>query len=80
MLRLKSPGTYVLSKVAVAEEISSREAARILGCSGGTILNILKRFDPDQIIKWRWVNTAGGKRLFDSESILTWLDSRRGIE
>lgn len=56
------------------------EAAKILGVSRASLSNLLVHRRAQQIIKWRWTTERQGKRLFETWSLLEYLQATREPE
>lgn len=54
------------------QEISSKEAARIIGISPSHLSNVINMPKAQKILRWRYVSELGRKRLFDLQSVLAY--------
>lgn len=54
------------------QEVTAKEAARILGVAHSHMSNIVNMPKAQKILVWRWSSEAQGKRLFDLQSVLAY--------
>lgn len=60
-------GFSIIPKKPVAE-ITTKQAAQILGCSQRQISNLVNSPRGSKILRWRWQGEGQGKRLFELDS------------
>jgi hypothetical protein len=65
-------GGFVITPRKPVQEITSKEAARILGVAHSHMSNIVNMPKAQKILIWRWTSEAHGKRLFDLQSVLAY--------
>lgn len=68
-------GSFITVPRKPRNEVGPCEAARILNVSKSSLSNIINMPKGQQIIRWRWVTEKQGKRMFETESLMRYLQA-----
>lgn len=58
-----------------SQEISSREAARMLNVARSTLSDIINTEKGQKHLRWRWTTAKKGKRVFELASVLEYREA-----
>jgi hypothetical protein len=73
-------GGFTITPRKPVNEITSKQAAKILSVSRANLNYMLDQPQAQRILRWRWLSEKKGKRVFELESVIAYRDATRDPE
>jgi hypothetical protein len=79
-IRADGNGGFHVTPQKPVQEISSREAAKLLCCSRGNLSLAVNSRLGQKHLRWRWLTEKKGKRVFDRDSVMAYREALKQLE
>lgn len=73
-------GGFTITPRRPSQEITSKQAAKMLNLSRATLSNILNQPEAQRMLRWRWISERKGKRVFELESVIQYREATKDAE